>query len=413
MKILKLAVILFIINFAIFAIGDAVHVNDFVLYLFILPVSITVSVILLIITAIRNARNKYIAKDAVQRKHSRKRGLIIFGCVVAALIVGYIVFMFACGYKIPGRDKHKNWPYFPGSSNPEMVLASIPNLYIYNIEPLPNTAYYIVHFTRDSLQFHDSNLGGMQNFGIVDSKGNFKVEYIKSTTEFMDGDRIIVKENTYGDEKLPVTCDFIDSKTLAKTEGVITKIPLPATKEEFDEHYGTDEGQTSFKQKYQSAFFKNLSGVKSIEADNNYDGSDYRGYSLYKDESGKLYQTTSYDDGMQLDMLSPQVSGYTPPKKTNDSKSKTPNIQQSGESIILYNDVNSGMGGSYSVFYEYHQTWLLYYSATIGKNTTSFKLEGSDKDHAYTTFYQLNKATADRDTLVFFADGKLYRLYKK
>ena len=78
-KTLKLAAILFVINFAIFAIGDAVHLDDFVLYLFILPVSITVSVILLIVAAIQNARKSYLAKDEVQRSRSRKKTFIILG----------------------------------------------------------------------------------------------------------------------------------------------------------------------------------------------------------------------------------------------------------------------------------------------------------------------------------------------
>jgi len=414
-KTLKLAIVLFVINFAIFAVGDALHVNDFVLYLFILPVSITVSVILLIIAAIKNARNNYLAKDDLQRRQSRKKSFIILGCVVAGLLIAYVTFMFACGYKIPGRDRHKNWPYFPGSSNPEMVLAPIPNLYIYNIEPLQGTPYYLVHFTRDSVMFNDVNTGGreLQNFGIMDNKGNFKIEYQKTTLEFIDGDRIIVKENTYGDEqKLPETCDIIDIKTLTKTQDQVNKIPLPATREEFDESYGTEQGQARFKAKYQTEFFRNLSGVRSVELSSYYDSGNYRGYSLYKDAAGKLYKTVSYDDNSQLDMLSPQVTGYTSVKNTFGIKTIAPNIKQSGESIVLYNEANGGYGSS-GLFYEYHQTWLLYYSAAIGTNVTSFKLEGGEKNDPYTTFYQLNKVTQERDTLVFVAENKIYKLHKK
>jgi len=414
-KTLKLAVILFVINFAIFAIGDALHVNDFVLYLFILPVSITVSVILLIIAAIKNARKSYLAKNEVQRRRSRKRNFIILGCVVAALFIGCMAIMFACGYKIPGRDRHKNWPDFPGSSNPAMVLTAIPNLYIYDIEPLQNTPYYLVHFTRDSLLFNDVNTGGreLQNFGIMDADGNFKIEYQKTTEEYMDDDRIIVKEITYGDEKkLTEICDIINIKTLITTQEQINKILLPASREEFDESYSTEQGQARFKEKYQTDFFRNLSGVKSVEAENYYEGSDYRGYTLYKDAAGKLYKTASYNDSSQLDMLSPQVAGYTSAKTTFGNKTVAPNIKQSGESIVLYNEANGGFNSS-GIFYKYHQTWLLYYSAFIGKNITSFKLEGIEKNDPYTTFYQLNKVTGERDTLVFVADNKLYKLYKR
>lgn len=415
-KLLKLAFILLVINIAIFAVGDALHVNDFLLYLFLLPVSISVSLILFIIAVIKNIRNRYLAKDTLQRKASRKKGLIIFGCVVALLIVAYITFIFACGFKIPGRDRHKNWPYFPGSSNKEIILKADPDLYIYNIEPLKNTPYYLIHFTRDSIQFYNSNVGGMEYFGIIDNSGNFKVTYNKSTMQFTDGSRVIVKDEMYGDDaKLPQTCDVYDIKTLFRTEEQINNIPIPATKEEFDEAYGTEHGQTRFKEKYQTAFFKNLTGIRSIEtkSDRYYGGGDYRGYTVYKDDNGKLYKTASYDDSSQLDLLSPQVAGYTLSKSDTPDKSKASNILPSGESIILYNDVNSGIGSGYNLFYEYHQTWLLYYTAFIGRNSTSFKLEGSDRDTPYTDFYQLNKVSKDNDTLIFVAENKLWRLFKK
>jgi len=409
-KTLKLTIILFVINFAIFAIGDAVHVDDFVLYLFLLPVSITVSVILLIIASIKNARKSYLAKDVVQRKRSRKKSLIVLGCVVAVLLAGYVVFMFACGYKLPGRDRHKNWPVFPGSSNPNMVLAPIPNLYVYSIEPIPHSPYYIIHFTRDSILYHEVNVGGVtQNFGIIDNTGKFKIEYSKSTTEYLDGNRIIVEDDEYDSEKLPKTCEIIDLKTLIITKAQINKIRLTASKDEFDDSYGTEQGQARFKEKYQTDFFRSLAGVKSIMADGYYDGVGYRGYTLYKDTDGQLYKA-SYEDRSQLDLLSPQVAGYTPEKDDRSAADLAPNIKQSAEPIVLYNEANGGFGSS-GLFYRYHQTWLLYYSAAVVKNVTSFKIEGSDANSPYTTFSQLNKPSRSQDTLVFFADGKVYRLF--
>jgi hypothetical protein len=412
-KILKLFIILFIINFAVFAIGDAVHVDDFLLYLFLLPVSITVSITVLIVSAIRNARTNYLAKGEVQRKTSRKRNYIVLGCVVTGLVIAYVAIMFACGYKLPGRDRHKNWPYFPGSSNPEMVLTPVPNLYIYNIQPIEKTPYFLVHFTRDSVLYHEVSVGGgMHNFGITDSNGNFKIEYPKSTVEFMDGENIIVKEDNYSEGKLPAWCDVIDLKTLTINKVQINKIPLAATKEDLDKAYGTEKERIRFKEKYQTEFFRKLKGVESIESDKYSAGGNYRGYVLFKDSNGHFYQTATYDETSLLDILSPQVAGYTSPKNAFGLESKAPNIKPTGEPIILYNDANGGLGSS-GLYYEYHQTWLLYYSAVVGQNVTSFKIEGSDKNAPYTTFYQLNKAARNSDTLVFVADGKIYKLYKK
>jgi hypothetical protein len=412
-KTLKLFIILFIINFAIFAIGDATHVNDYVLYLFLLPVSIIVSIIVLIVSAIRNARTNYLAKGEVQRKTSRKRNYIVLSCILAGLFVAYVLIMFACGYKLPGRDRHKNWPYFPGSSNPEMVLTPVPDLYIYNIQPIKNTPYFFMHFTRDSVLYHEVSVGGgMHNFGITDSNGNFKIEYQKSTVEFLNGENIIVQEENYSEGKLPALCDVIDLKTLTINKVQINKIPFAASKEDLDKAYGTEQERIHFKEKYQTEFFRNLKGVESIEPDKYNAGGNYRGYTLFKDTNGSLYQTATYDETSLLDILSPQVAGYTSPKNAFGLESKAPNIKPTGEPIILYNDANGGLGSS-GLYYEYHQTWLLYYSALVGQNVTSFKIEGSDKNAPYTTFYQLNKAERNSDTLVFVADGKIYKLYNK
>jgi hypothetical protein len=413
-KLVKLILILFAINFAVFAISDAFHVDDFLLYLFLLPVSITVSFILFIIAVIKNIRNSYVAKDAVQRKASRKKGLVIFGCVVLLFLVGFIALVFACGYKIPGRDRHKNWPHFPGSSSEAMVIKADPNLHIYQIKPIANTPFYTVYFTTDSLHLDNGNVNNTRYFGIMDNKGRFRVKYENSTLQFWDGNRIIVKKDIYGDDaKLPEPCDVYDLQTLTKTEEVINPVPLPATKAEYNEAAGTEQGQTRFKEKYHNDFFDNLSGVPSIVYSDYYSDNDYRGYTLYKDTTGKLYKTASYDDSLLLETLSPQVTGYTPVKDSTANKNTAPNIKRAGESVITYNNANGGVYSSSGIFYEFHQTWLLYYTAFVGSNTTCFKLEGSDKDCPYTNFYQLNEASKDMDTLLFVAENKVYRLYKK
>jgi hypothetical protein len=252
----------------------------------------------------------------------------------------------------------------------------------------------------------------MHNFGFIDGNGNFKIEYPKSTVEFMDGENIIVKEDNYSEEKLPAWCDVIDLKTMTINKVQINKIPLAATKEDLDKAYGTEKERIRFKEKYQTEFFRKLKGVESIESDKYSAGGNYRGYVLFKDSNGHLYQTETYDETSLLDILSPQVAGYDSQKNAFGLESKAPNIKPTGEPIILYNDANGGLGSS-GLYYEYHQTWLLYYSAVVGQNVTSFKIEGSDKNAPYTTFYQLNKAARNSDTLVLVADGKIYKLYKK
>jgi len=423
-KLIKLFLILIVINFAIFAISDATGVDDFALYFFMLPVSVTVSVILFIIEAIRTSHKTYIAKDATQRKASRKRSLLIFVGIVIGLGIGWVILCFSSGYKIPGRDKHKNWPVFPGSSNPQVALKAIPDLYIYNLEPIKNTPYYAIFFSRDSIQFHDSSIGGQHLFGIIDKTGKIKYETDKSVSAYLDNGRIIIREVNYEKQKYPVTCDVIDTATLTLSNAQINAMPVPLTYDEFSEiYYKSDQAQADFRTKYTTDFYKNLQGIAPIEQDPVYGDSDSldRGYGFYKDHKGNLYELDDYNNDAQLDALSPQVSGYKLKPGDYTNKTIAPNIKLSDKSIISDNEITGGISTSYGkpnggrdgIFFSFYQTWLMYYTAIVGRNSTSFKLEGGQKDKPYITFYQLNQVKRDTDTLLFVADNRVWKVFGK
>lgn len=423
-KLTKLFLILIVINFAIFAISEAAHLNDFILYLFLLPVSITVSVILLIIEAVRTSRKSYIAKDAAKRKASRKRSLLIFMGIVIGLGIGWVILCFTSGYKIPGRDKHKDWPLFPGSSNPQVALKAIPDLYIYNLEPIKNTSYYAIFFSRDSIQFYDSSIGGQHLFGIIDKTGKIKFETDKSVSAYLDNDRIIIKEVNYEKQKYPVTCDVINTTTLTVSKEQINAMPVPLTYDEFSEiYYKGDQAQADFRTKYTTDFYKNLQGIAPLEQDPVYSGGDSldHGYGFYKDDKGNLYELEEYNNDAQLDALSPQVSGYKLKPGDYSYKTVAPNIKLSDKSIIINNEITNGgfsffgtsNNNSDGILFSFYQTWLMYYTANVGRHNTSFKLEGGDKDKPYTTFYQLNQPKRETDTLLFVADSRVWKVYGK
>jgi len=412
-RITKLFLILFVINFAIFSISEAVHVNDYLLYLFVLPVTITVSVILLIIETVRISRNKYAAKDAAQRKLHRKRSLLIFTGIIIGLGVGFIILCFDSGYKIPGRDKHKNWPMFPGGTNPRISISAVPDLYIFNLEAINDTPYYLVNFTRDSIQFHDSNIGGQHLFGIINSSGKFILEYKNNVTAFVDGKNIIIKEVSYETLKYPITCDVFNSATSSLSKVKINAIPMPLSYTDFsDIYYRNEQSQIDFKAKYSSDFYNELQGIASFEEGPTYtsDTSAERGYSLYKDGKGNLYELEDYNNSYQLIVLNPKLSGYKLKPSDFNSNSIADQIKPADKSIIIDNEM---AGGDKGFFFSFYQTWLMYYTATVGNKSTSFKLDGGEKDKPYITFYQLNKATREQDSLVVYADGKVYKLFKK
>jgi hypothetical protein len=409
-RIIKLFLILFVINFAVFAISEAVHLNDYFLYLFILPVTITVSVILLIIETVRISRKSYAAKDAIQRKSYRKRSFFIFAGIVIGLGVGFIILCFDSGYTIPGRDKHKNWPMFPRSSNPSISISAVPELYIFNLEAINGTPYYLVNYTRDSIQFRDNNMGGQHLFGIINSSGKFILEYKNNVTAFVDGKNIIIKEVSYEALKYPINCDVFNVATLSLSKAKINAMPMPLSYTDFSElYYKNEKSQIDFKVKYSSDFYNKLQGIASFEENPTYTGdtSAERGYSLYKDDTGNLYEVEDYNNNFQLSVLNPKLSGYKLKPSDLNSKSIADNIKPADKSIIIDNEM---AGGNKGFFFSFYQTWLMYYKVTLAGESTYFKLEGGDKDKPYTNFYQLNNVDRATDTLVFLADNRIWKV---
>ena len=146
-----------------------------------------------------------------------------------------------------------------------------------------------------------------------------------------------------------------------------------------------------------------------------------RRYGFYKDDKGNLYELENYNNDVQLDALSPQVSGYKLKAGDYSSKTVAPNIKMADKSIISDNEISNGgfslfstsNSNSNGIFFSFYQTWLMYYTATVGRHSTSFKLEGGEKDQPYTTFYQLNNTKRDTDTLLFVADSRVWMVYGK
>lgn len=420
-KTLKTFLILAVLNILFAIIGVATGADGFAL-LILLTLSIAISVLIIVVVFIVQTRKKYLEKDSIGRKKARKMGIIIVICTLIVLGISWTVLSFKSGYKIPESDKHKDWGYFPKGSNPDIVIKPLDSMYIYNLAGLEGTEYYPVQFTKDSVQFFDSNIGGQVRFGIMDGEGNLKVSYDKDVTAYIDGDQIIVIPVTYGNEKSPTACDVYNIKTLELKTEPIHLITLSEKYDSYSGPYSYEGGKEKYIEKYRTAFFENLEGVKSFEEKPIYQASDKnRGYGLYKDKEGKLYQTDDYNDTYSFDILSPQCNSYILPVSDFAVKTITQNIKEAETPIIYKNNLNSGVsiaygspnGGHDGLYFNYYQTWLMYYTINIGNTTTSFKVEGGEKDWPYIRFYQLNDVKTDQDTLYFIAEAKIWKVYKK
>lgn len=420
-KTLKTFLILAALNILFAIIGVVTGADGFAL-LILLTLSIVISVLIIVIVFIVQTRKKYLEKDHTGRKKARKMGIIIVISTLIILAIGWTILSFNSGYKIPESDKHKDWSYFPKGNNPDVIIAPLDSMYVYNLATIKNADYYPVQFTKDSIEFYDSNIGGQVLFGIMDREGKLKAAYDKAVSAYIDGDRIIVIPATYGDEKPPTICDVYNIKTLELKKEPINLIVLPEKYDSYSGPYSSEDGKERFIKKYRTPFFENLEGVKSFEEKPVYPASDKnRGYGLYKDKEGRLYQTDGYDSSYSFDILSPQCSSYTLTVSEFGVKTKADNIKQAEIPIIYKNNLNSGVsiaygspnGGHDGIYFNYYQTWLMYYTINIGNTTTSFKLEGGEKDWPYIRFYQLNHPVKDSDALYFIAESKIWKVKRK
>ncbi|WP_306351169.1 hypothetical protein [Flavobacterium sp. '19STA2R22 D10 B1'] len=399
--------------------GTALGMDGFVM-LFLMTFMIVISLLIVIGVSIQQSRKKYLDLDNSGKKKFRKRMFIISIITVIILIVGWIILSFQSGYILPQRDQHKDWSYFPKSSNSNVSIRALDSLYIYNLEPIKGTENYLISFAKDSLRFG----GGTEEvfYGIINAQGDFKVQYDKAVTVYIDNDRIIFSEIIYGDNPDTTYCDVYDSKTLALKKEIIQSITLPETYDSYSGSYATDAGKELYIKKYRTAFFENLRGIKTFSDKAIYPASDKnRGFAIYSDKNGTLYQIQNSNDVYSLDVLAPQCAGYDLELSAFEATTLSENIKMSSPPIVYKNNLNSGVSIGYGnpnsngdeVYFRFYQTWLMYYTVTLGKTITSFKIEGGKKKYPYVRFYQLNTLKKDTDALYIVAKSRVWKIQKK
>ncbi|PZR22246.1 MAG: hypothetical protein DI539_05980 [Flavobacterium psychrophilum] len=414
-KTLKAFLLLFLLNILLTIGCFALDFNDIGIF-FILMLSISISLVILIIVFIAERRSIYLSKTAEKKRFARKRTVIIVSCITLFCATGFIAASFANGYKIPSSDRHKEWPHFPESSNPRVVIDSVTEFYVNNITGVKGSEYWLIHFVKNTGSYYDSTNGPV-SFGIMDGSCNMKVKYEKDADVYLDGERLIVIERMY--DKEADSCDVYDAVTMAKHREKIYPITISKPYEYYPADGKPALSYEQYKKEYGSPFYDGLRGVKGLD-EGGYSGSDDRGYILFTDASRKLYKVKNNDDHFSLTLLCKNCEGYKLDKKNENIQ--TENIKITDESIIWKNHLNSGFSlgfgnpngnGNDGFYFDYYQTWLIYYTVTIGSVKTSFKTEGGDKDRPYISFRQLNYPKTDTDTLCFTADKRLWKAYVK
>ena len=211
-----------------------------------------------------------------------------------------------------------------------------------------------------------------------------------------------------------------DVKTLKMRKPALHTFSLPARASS----YGHSELDSAYAKKYKTDFYNNLHGLRWFE--NKIVSSDdtERGYALFKDDDGRYYKRNDdYEQDRSLSLLCNKCGGvYKAAISDYWMMPATPNIKMADESNVIKNHFDSGYrlawgsptgGGEEGPYANTTQTWLMYFSAKLGKTITSFKAEGWRKDISDLHLYQLDTVKRDRDTLVVAAADKLWRIYKK
>jgi heme/copper-type cytochrome/quinol oxidase subunit 2 len=416
MKTLRVFLLLTALNIAFIVAGFAFSMNDFPLFL-LSGAGIVISVIIFIIAAIVFTRKSYLAKNNNERKRSRKLTYTILAVVSVILLIGWIILCFRVGYVIPGRDKHKDWKFFPEGNNPQVAIKAIDSIYIYTIENIKGTENYMLFFATDSVKFSDYNSSDRINFGIIDNKGNFKIRTNEDVSVYADREYIYVMTDSYGDDE-PKTCERYDAKTLTMSTEDILPIPMP---EQFD-IYSDEAGKEAYKKAHQTDFFRTLTGIRSFDKDPIFEGSDKeRGHILYKGNDNKLYRLADHEDSYSLRLLC-DCTDYSKDVSEHIKEPEAPSVVMADEPNVSDNHFNGGFsigfgnptGGHTGPYFNIYQSWTFYYTATISKGVqTSFKVEGGNKNWPYQRFYQLNTTKSAGDTLYIVADSRIWKLYKK
>ncbi len=342
------------------------------------------------------------------------RAWIIAIVVVCIIAIAWLFVYLQSGYKVAGRDKHKNWGYFPNSSNPDVAIDSVKNFYIGNIQRIPGTGNYMVYFGTNRADFYDQHTPYIPHFGIMSSHGRLLVDYDQfGTIYYNDNDIVVLLEN-------PDRVEVYDIKTLKMRKPPLHTFALPARASS----YGHSEIDSQYVKQYKTDFYSKLQGLVWFE--DKIVGSDNmdRGYSLFKDDKGHYYKLSGdYQQDQILSLLCDNcIKTYQATESDYWTRNTAPNIKIADESNVIKNHFDSGFrlawgsptgGGDEGPYANTTQTWLMYYTATLGKTSTSFKAEGGRKDISSLSLYQLDTVKSDKDTILITADDKLWRIYKK
>lgn len=359
--------------------------------------------------------------------------IVVFLLIV---IAAFIAYSFHIGYKIPQKDKHKDWPEYPNHSNKDLIIKA-DKKEILNFTTIPKSNLLLIYYKNpDSTN---------NTYGVMRRNGKLIIDLGYYTTVYIDEyhNRLIAESFENGHSSTFVAYDtkafnllpakYINAKVdqsfdaYLKTERGLEKTDSDGYKQTL---IALKPGETKdyFKGKYIKKNAKFAILLKNLKAlypfnDEQQDGYRNAGYvktnqngAIYKfdyldkqKESIEILCRSFFDDVFREKKGKPNLANHI---STPDSSVIVANNFDAGFGLYTHGSAGSGGGSGPLLDPKFEQTYLCYYKLRLHTLTTFFK---QDKRKSNVAVYgiELNEPKSDNDTLVFLTGSRLFYLYKK
>jgi len=368
--------------------------------------------------------------------HARqnKKRLIIAG----VLLVSFVIFCFAIGYKLPQRDRHSDWTTIEGNTDKTYCIDSA--MYVRMLVGMANGSRIAV-FGYKNVSVIDSTARLLHTFDeyddvLIDSFHNrlivCKLQYDYTYHTTMASLGYAYYPETEEQKKINII-KYTLKETFAdflKRKGLVLEYNFNDTNYHKKDSLYTVMYRTAHKEEIK--FFSGLHPI--VEKDEN-TARPYYSVKFYADEKGNIYDivekidTTVKHDSYDLFMTSMNKLYpnwlSVPLMKTYDRNTHNPSFFIADKSTISDNDFNfesgivlfsptGGNGRPMRMYFD--QNHMNYYGIKLKDSTVYFKkyapFDATQGQHIY-GFDQLNIPASDKDTLAFVYENTLYRVYRR
>ena len=356
--------------------------------------------------------------------------IFVFFLIAIAALIAY---SFHIGYKIPQKDKHKDWPEYPNHSNKDLIIKA-DKKEILNFTTIPKSDLLLIYYKNPDSANH--------TYGVMSRNGKLVIDFGYNTTVYIDEyHNRLIAENSSGRDSYRFA--VYDSKTFKRLPTRYKNVNIDQS---FDQYLKKERGvektdstgfkqlvielkpgetEALFKEKYikkNANFALLLKNLKALYAFNDVQLDGYRSAGYTKtDQNGVIYKfdylekesieilcKNFFDDAFREDKNKPTNANHI---STPDSSIVVANNFDSGLGIYTRGSAGSGGGSGPLLDPKFEQIYLDYFQLRLHQLKTFFK-QDNRKGHTAVYGMELNEPKSDNDTLVFLTESRLYYLYK-